>query len=1657
MRRTARWAAVAWVAAWPTVLAERLLLPGSDAERPRAVWFQTAAGTTTAAARPVSVTRVKHILLAPSLFQQERLKALTAQLSALVAAEAEPVVLATATGTDEAAEVSVKNKAEVPSALRTLNAAVTGDGQNGAAAVSWVGLMKLLQRVASPPEEWGVVVYIGAEPAVPDGTQAFANGLLARIIAQRRIRFIHASDEAAEGGWAETIRAAGGDIIQENLEAIAEMRTIQFADVELPALEWKEGFLVKRIGVRVDRSTPRQLPWIWSAPEKPLPDLGAYAGFLKGKKQLAAGQPSLEDVEKLLAFNPVDVDLLKLAAAVSERHNDLKRAASYADRLLAIEPNDGAFWSKLAGWSYKVQAFDKAESAFLKARELGVDEPQTAELLGDIRFAKADADAAAGYYKEAIKREPSRRDLWKKVAEAYRRARKRAEYAAALEQVLAGERGLWEDRHALIEYYLEVKDSAAARRHVDSGIAALPADLQLTREYARYAELVGDRPKAITLWEQALNLGTVSTEDRLSLATLYKQERQWPKALAAAQAGIEAAPPAAGSPEKAVSTRDRLAVVMTDALLATNRVEEARRELRKWAGTIRDGKLLETAAELEDRYGGHAAGVYRAAAEAEEKRGERGPRLHSLLENGLRTAIEEERGADCEWFAARLRVDSCRPAATGHDAVTTVPGGHEAALFMARGPEQSSPEAFLADFSRTVSVQMSGRGPAQDAFRARMVEYFAVLADLMNVGRRNGAKVTVRLSLNDRNSAKATERVLALIGWRVRRQNGKPVVEPAVEGKRTRRQDLPSALAIDLLSMQEKLQNGQEFEADLIDERVNVFPPEQAWSQQFYPGQRFAGGVAEAMARYPDMAALYAALANMERSSAEALVDAIGLKRLAEHYGRLLGLYSSCLQIAGGRVDVPGGDIAAAVWAELLNAGPSDPRKFFRALLDKDDGKLLQFYFRISQLDTRRQRFFTASLRRTRAFYESFRNSEQGQGKRARLFGMASLEDLFRELPIDADGRLELPGGPEVWMVAKNRSNSVAKTEKRLNKLSRVTTPEVEDEILLRLIADDYKQDNIRFEVWQNLLAVVRVEAARTEPLDENSALLLAENFVKTQSLYGYFTHLRRLTANHYREIFRFAGKLRQFDDKGANVAAGLFHSMLYLYAMAEELGKLDSERTAALALPWLTAVNQANSIGELTRAALDALNAYRDATGTREAVSLREVLSTVPEAWRAEVHAQTVEPGKKRRANYERVLELQNVPALDELSKLHGALKGLSQADESAWRQHAEVIATITQRWKPSTARESKGLPEELRKVLEAESGNRIAALNRQLAKQTAAKGRPKDLAKLAGEYWDSIAFRTLVGLAGQAYAAHFSADDLVIADDPFFLRKHQFAAKSSNESEYFSPGGLRVTSEGAGSHAFGGFDGIPAMAGRAAATALRGEGPMAVSVAAAVLGTVRTTNWRGVRAEDLRAMTVQVRAAQDWLTLAAADVRIREAVASASSGLVSLSRRARLLAGLERHDWAVVWSSLSLTDLWFLGGRLKAMKLAAEKATPAIREHQSQANAPGTRFLGVAAPTLRRTMTPVLLELPPYEDTAAGRYPDYLAERLAEFTLYLARVAAQEALPPEVLPAVAESAARAVLAEMRMADVRDWPGALAAYRAFDGERLKDALGELK
>ena len=133
---------------------------------------------------------------------------------------------------------------------------------------------------------------------------------------------------------------------------------------------------------------------------------------------------------------------------------------------------------------------------------------------------------------------------------------------------------------------------------------------------------------------------------------------------------------------------------------------------------------------------------------------------------------------------------------------------------------------------------------------------------------------------------------------------------------------------------------------------------------------------------------------------------------------------------------VPGGVQAEPLWAELVGASPSDPGHFFRALLDRDGGRLIAFYGILSGLDVAHQKFFEASVSRTREFYKLFENSAEAHHQVPGALRDAPFSGFLRSVPLASDGHLEFPGSPSVWNLAAGRSASEKHIDKLVEKVS---------------------------------------------------------------------------------------------------------------------------------------------------------------------------------------------------------------------------------------------------------------------------------------------------------------------------------------------------------------------------------------------------------------------------------------------------------------------------------------------------------------------------------------------------------------------------------------------------------------------------------------------
>jgi Tfp pilus assembly protein PilF len=1391
------------------------------------------------------------------------------------------------------------------------------------------------------------------------------------------------------------------------------------------------------------------VPTIAAAAGTVPPNLESYAKLRDKIKSLTATvkDPQLltvqtaqaeADLSDALEISPRDGEVLRLGAELYRRSKNDGRLAAILSTLTESAPTESGLFMELGHVLFRMRDWDRADRALLKARELKPGDPAVAEELARIRLTRGDDRGFLAFVDERIALGPATQELWLLRADAANRLGDWQGNAKSVERAIALGSIPLERRTALVRLYLQHQAPDRALLQVRAVADSLPPDAAVRAEYAGFLEELKQPKEAMAAWKRTLEADPKMELAYYRVARLQIDQNALAEALESAEAGIAAAP-----------RSSRLYLVKAEILEKQDRFYQARQTLREAVSTAPDSSLLARLAEMEDAGGEHAARYYRTLAEVGDQ---------TVLQRGLQAAERDGDWENIAWFQGRMGVahTAADRARTG---TVTMPGGLAALAFVAHS-RPSSPERFLVEFARTVVLNYQPmEKKVSAAFTAGIREHFLRIAELLEFGKPFGGKVVVTITAKDKNGQKNAEKVLDLLGWKIRTSKQGVKLDPAEKGAKAAHQETATALAIDEIGMQQALEMGKPFTFEIPMDSVNVVLGEEPWRTQFYAKEHYAGGIVEAMCGNLDLAQTYAALGEMDPSAASALVSGLGLKTLEEKYATLLYQYSSSMAVEHGRAEVPGGQPAEAIWAKLAGASPSQPGPFLGALLAKDEGKLLAYYTALGELDIRHQRLFTRNATRAGRFYELFKDSPEIQRSAARHLKSGSFVEFLSEVPIDDDGNVDFPGSPEVWMVVKGQSHSVEHTDKLLKRLKRVVAPDIEDEILLRLARTRYKESSEAHSELDNFVAVVRIDRHRAVPLDETSALLLAQHFAEDGAAYPYFSILTGLGQKEFQQFFALSATLRQMAPAERAAQLASIESLIEIVCLAREAGTIDDTQSAELFGKIVGRFQKVTGPAERTALSLDLVREILSHGKTADADpdSAMQNLLLGPDV-PAGVFADGTAPVHSRLWNYRQVLELQKAPSLATLLALSDAARNLANGKGSP----AAEIPVLESRGGTVPVVE---VPKELgvkgkeKDLLEAFQPRRLQEIVKQLHEKTAKKNvKLQDLEKLSKEYLEAIDSPTRWALAGIVYAYFLTPDDLLVSEDTLLLRKHQFAVLEhvGGMERVFEPSQIIPSSERAGSNFQGTFATFADSAGSAAAMSAKLGGDNGQLTAGKQLSAIRSTNWDQLRDEDLRLFGLKVAVAREWIVRAAAQPDLADTLGEASFGLLSLTRRSELLAALADGNWRSAWSVVTLSDQYFLGDRYLERYPKDPWDSPATRALRRElARNDGSRLsnLGNEFAAIFGCSHPHLRSAMPYEEYEKDIAPFKLAERSAEFKLYLARYADMAGVSASALEAVAERAARAILKHMQMSDVHDWKSVLESYAHFDDKAWAEVL----
>lgn len=1558
---------------------------------------------------------------------------------------------------------------EIRTILRTIR---PDSAQPGAPeATSWLdGIATPLESI---PSEWGYTLIAGHIPKLPGGTdpdvEKYAIAYLTRqFIAQKRSLLFWEPGTAPPAEWTQILSRDTGGFSFQQPEGLAGSLSSQETSIgiTLNLQPPSRGFRLDSIsGDNIPELASVSTPLIVSGIPK-IPSIAEFAELRRltaGINSVVADQnaditrltAARDDLKKALNINPADWTAVRLGIALTDRQRDVEAEIPLLEEAVELMPRDANYWVALGNLQYERKDFVPAEASLLRARQLGATGARICEQLGRIRYAGQDYAHAETLIDESLSLNAAQQPLWLLAAGIAKATGNTDKQVRSLERALALGGLNIEQRAELIGLYLAKGDKDSAARHTDNGLLDLPAEPDIQTTWAQFYERLLRPDDALARWSKVIEIDPQREGAHSAICRILLDQKRYPAALAAAQRGLEYA---GDSP--------RLQLAEAIALEHLDRVYEARRALDSFTAKTDDIDLLNHKAEVSDAFGGNAPATYRRLAEVLGKNGSQNAAYRLALERGWKVSLRDSDAAAAAWFVSRI---SGKPeAAAGEDAKQSngvwIPGGLDALMFAARGPAGRSPDRFVLDYCRVVLANESSFDQAQsNFFRKSMSSYFTELKTLLGTGVRVGDKSIITLSIADKRNEKQTEVVLALLGWRLRRNRQQIAIESDEKESQAGKQDLAAALAIDQGGMQSAFQAGKPFRIEIQwDWAPLAMDGRTLW--QLAQADKLAGGLPEAFVANPDLARFYSGMTNLNRETADALMSSISVVALASRFSSLFAFYSSALAVSGGRVLAPGGTAADPVWIALTGVAPSDPTGFLRVLFERNDGKLLAFFNALSELDSAHQHFFTLSAKRASGFYQLFSESEEvrsGLGKRTRK---GSFVEFLRDVPLNNDGSVNFPGSAEVWTIAKGDSKTPGQSEKMLRKVRKAVAPDVEDAILLRIASTRYKIGGERLTELDNFLAVAHIDAHRSEPLDEQSALLLAQNLAGFGSFYPYFAVFPTLTAADLTAVFSLGAKLTSMDALDADLAMGQFFPLVEMIRLGLEFGKIPEQRAITLFRSLCTRFLAARNAADFTSASLDSV---RDMIGSASAPDADQALAmlmlgnTSPVAFELNGVEHSLDPGHEREVAYGRVLNLQKTPSVSALLRIETAARSIPGVNVPVEPPIAALLKDAASLPVVEVPKSEKFQGRSKQAIERYDPARLLAIVTELREKMQRRKAGPKELEKLAREILVEIGPQVRLALTGIVYGAYLSPEDTLAANDPLLLRKHQsFELHPTGSTKpAFVQSDLVLGSSNGGSYFVGGFAYFAHTAGNAAALSVR-KGNADAQFYALQVAATRTTAWSRYRDEDQRLLGLRIRLAREWLVYANSQPAFLRDLSDDTLGVLSLSRRRELLNGIASQDWKAVWNSVTLSDLLFLADRYVVRYKQSPWISPvdaALREASARNDGSRLNLLGPVPLSLYGCNHPHLLALAPYEEYENHLFAVELAERTAEMKLYLSELMDRLGLPAAALQAIAEPAAKIAFGSIHMSDGYDWAQALAVFHSMNEKTIEAALEAAK
>ncbi|MCY3758110.1 MAG: tetratricopeptide repeat protein, partial [Acidobacteria bacterium] len=936
------------------------------------------------------------------------------------------------------------------------------------------------QHLPAPSVPWETLILIAPDSKIADEElKSYCSAYLADRFGRQQVRLVYwevpgdpapasptaaetsepggASEEAdsGDGIWATVARSTCGSVIETVGELTQALLPASCTEIPMPEVALPKGVVQYRARLvdRADGQIVTEFPALSRSLDggTVLPgDFARLLQALRNARQAAAqrnGETLQASLREALDLNPFHPPTLRFAAEVYRRQGELRTALQLMTPLASLMPRNASIFTEIGDLHFDLQEWEQSEQSYRRA--MNADPGGSAVLAKLIGIREAQGEIARGLQEigTALRRFPEGAFLHARRGSLLEKSGRAEEALKAYGRAVELRPELGEGHLGLARIHLARDRKDKAREVLQEAAGKISDAPGLPMRFAGFCEKESLDEQALDFYRKALNADPGLPGAYLGLARVQMNLGEIDEALAAAHQGLQFAPRSV-----------ELHQFQVDLLKQSDRIPEMRRAVEDAAATFPGNvEVLAKLARVRDVFGYRAAEAYERLAEALEAEKAGSDRLEPVLERGLLVALRDGDRARAARMSARLKqlgrgdIPAIDPIAgtTSKQGLLVVPGGVRGLARAAGLRENTPPETFVSDFISHLIRRTYGKAGA--GYVQALRYYFDSVAALRSRARSKKLEFQILLETGNESRLRKTREVLALLGWTIKRSEGRIRVALGTDELAALRQTFSSALGVDEMEMKSQLEAGASYRLTFSDQAVPIIFEERFWLRRFFEGNRPVGGLLRAFAENIHSARLYAGLATMNDEARRLVVETYTSRELLEAHPNSLLAYGSALSVREGGLLLPGGAAAAPAWESLLGARTDRPKRFVRRLFSQDNGKPLAFYHTLINLPEANQRFLTSSPERLAKFYAAFPFTGSEEAKRRIVNHRIPFRNLVRELPVDGQGRVRFPGSARVWAVSPGWSGSPDEIPNSTGLAAPAVSPEAEDEILLRL------------------------------------------------------------------------------------------------------------------------------------------------------------------------------------------------------------------------------------------------------------------------------------------------------------------------------------------------------------------------------------------------------------------------------------------------------------------------------------------------------------------------------------------------------------------------------------------------------------------------------